>query len=82
MPRANARPAKRAAIPVIADDPLAGKLVVRLNRAFDVIGCGHSKGFQLIKDGRLKVIKIDGMTLVYAASIRALLGLTDQSTAT
>jgi hypothetical protein len=57
------------------DDPLAGKLVVRLSDAFAILGVGSTKGFELIKDGRLRVVKIDKRTLAYTSSIRELLGI-------
>jgi hypothetical protein len=61
--------------PPFARDPLDGRLVVRLKEAFALIGCGHSKGYELIAAGRLKVVRIDRMTLVRVDSIRALLEL-------
>jgi hypothetical protein len=56
-------------------DPLEGRLVVRLKEAFRLIGCRDSKGCELVRDGRLKVIRIDHMTLAYVSSIRELLSL-------
>ena len=58
-----------------ADDPLAGKLVVRLNEAFEIIRCSPAKGYRLVRDGRIKVTKIDRMTVAHVSSIRKLLGL-------
>lgn len=80
-PRKPIRAAQQVPVPVSVD-PLAGRLVIRLKDAFRVIGCGPTKGYELIKDGRLKVTRIDHMTLAYTASIRDLLGLADQTTAT
>lgn len=54
-------------------DPLEGRLVVRLNEAWDILQVSPSKGFQLIKDGRLKVTRLDRITLVHVSSIRELL---------
>jgi hypothetical protein len=70
------RPVARRDITVnlAAVDPFAGKVVMRLKEAFAVIGCGPTKGYDLIKDGRLRVTKIDHMTLAYVSSIRELLG--------
>jgi hypothetical protein len=59
----------------LPDDPLAGKLVVRPKEAWAIIGCGHSKGWELVKEGRLKVTKVGAMTLIHAYSIRELLGV-------
>jgi hypothetical protein len=61
-----------AAAPALAD-PLEGRLVVRLNEAWDILQVSPSKGFQLIKDGRLKVTRLDRVTLAHVASIRELL---------
>jgi hypothetical protein len=59
----------------LPDDPLAGKLVVRPKEAWAIIGCGHSTGWKLVKEGRLKVTKVGAMTLIHAHSIRELLGI-------
>jgi hypothetical protein len=60
----------------VSDDPLAGTLVVRPQKAWKIIDCGKSKGWDLVKEGRLEAIKIGGMTLITTRSIRALLGIT------
>jgi hypothetical protein len=69
--------AKRTAVEVQVPsaDPLAGKLVVRPKEAWAIIRCGHSKGWDLVREGRLTVIKVGAMTLIHAHSIRELLGI-------
>jgi hypothetical protein len=62
--------AGKAACPT---DPLSGRLVVRLNEAWDILQISPAKGFELIKDGRLKVTRLDRVTLVHISSIRELL---------
>lgn len=54
----------------------AVKFLFRLNEAAHALGIGRSKLFQLIADGRLKAVSIDGRRLVhrdelerYAASL-------------
>jgi hypothetical protein len=54
-------------------DPLSGRLVVRLNEAWDILQISPAKGFELIKVGRLKVTRLDRITLVHVSSIRELL---------
>lgn len=61
----------------VPSDPLAGKLVVRPKEAWAIIRCGHSKGWDLVREGRLTVIKVGAMTLIHAHSIRELLGIGD-----
>jgi hypothetical protein len=45
---------------------------VRPRRAAELIGCGLTKLYELIGDGRLVTKKIDGMRLVSVASIERL----------
>jgi hypothetical protein len=54
--------------------PIDAKLTYTIREFTEVSGLGPTKTYELIKDGRLKVIKIDGRTLITAASARALLG--------
>lgn len=61
--------------PAAPIDPLAGRLVVRLPEAFQLLGIGPTKGYQLVKSGDLQTVRIGRRTLVHAHSIRALLGI-------
>ena len=49
-------------------DPLA----YRISDACHVLGIGKTSLYELMKEGRIKAIKIAGRTLIDAASIRAL----------
>jgi hypothetical protein len=76
LPRRRAAAAPTGAtVSRIPSDPLAGKLVVRPKEAWDIIRCGHSKGWELVKEGRLTAIRVGNMTLIHTHSIRELLGL-------
>jgi hypothetical protein len=78
--RGRGRPPKLAAAQRAADgggnapaDPLAGKLCIRPNDAWPILGIGPSLGWELIKDGRLKTTKIGKARLIFVSSIQDLL---------
>jgi len=54
-------------------DPLEGRLTVRPDEAWRMLGIGHSKGFAMIARGDLTVTRLGGVTLIHADSIRAML---------
>jgi hypothetical protein len=56
--------------------PSVEPLTVRPRAAAIVIGVGHSKLWELIRDGELKVSRIGRVTLVHVDSIRALIART------
>lgn len=49
-------------------------LSISIATAKQVSGLGHTKLFELIKDGRLKSTKLDGKRLVNFASLKSLVG--------
>lgn len=62
-----------------ARDPGVGRkkvepLAVSIATAKQVSGLGHTKLFELIKDGRLASTKVDGKRLVNYASLKSLVG--------
>jgi hypothetical protein len=56
--------------------PSVEPLTVRPRTAATVIGVGHSKLWELIRDGELKVSRIGRVTLVHVDSIRELIART------
>ncbi len=76
------RSAGKRSVSVVAGDVLAARspyvqpLTVRPRAAAAVIGVGHSKLWELIHDGELKVSRIGRVTLVHVDSIRALIART------
>ncbi len=58
---------------------MATPLLHRLPDAFESLGIGKSKGYELIKDGRLRVVKIGRRTLIAEEELRRYVQtLTDQ----
>ena len=56
-----------------AERPLP--LTVRIREACRITGISRSKLYELIKDGRLKTIKVGAITLIPMAELTAFLGL-------
>ena len=48
-----------------------GALLVPAQRAFAAIGCGNTKGYELIAEGKLVARKLGARTMVEAESWRA-----------
>lgn len=46
-------------------------LGVKPNAAFEAIGCGKTKGWELVRDGELETFKIGAATRVTTESVRA-----------
>jgi hypothetical protein len=67
---ADATNARRSAPPA---DPLAGKIVIRPNDAWPLLGIGPSLLWEMIADGRLRSTKIGDARLIFVSSIRELL---------
>ena len=64
-----------------SDDPLHGRLAVRPQEAWMIIGCRKTKGWTLVRQGRLEAVRIGGMTVITTRSIRELLNLNQISDA-
>ena len=63
--------ASRAAVAAHGkDEPLS----ISVAQAKQVTGIGHTKLFELMRDGRLKSRKIDGKRLINFASLKSLVG--------
>jgi len=58
-----------------------GPICISINETVRVLGIGRTKVYELIKDGRLEVVKIDRRTMVRTASIRTLAGEGDADAA-
>ncbi len=56
--------------PAGAGEPF-GPLLVPAQRAFAAIGCGNTKGYELIADGKLVARKLGSRTMIEAESLRA-----------
>ena len=54
--------------------PLANALAYRIPDACRMVGIGKTKLYELAKHGRLRLIHVDGRTLVCGDALRALLG--------
>jgi hypothetical protein len=48
------------------------QLLVPINDAAKAIGAGRTKTYALVSRGKLKLVKLDGKSLITAASIEAL----------
>jgi excisionase family DNA binding protein len=57
-----------------AGKPPGKPLTVTVKQACEISNLGNTKIYELIRDGRLKAVKVDGRTLIIYASIEALLG--------
>jgi hypothetical protein len=54
-------------------DPFEGhRRYQRVKNALALLGCGRSKLYQLIRTGRVRAIRLDGMTMVDLASVSKL----------
>lgn len=54
-------------------EPLTGHArYQRVKKALPLIGCGRSKLYRLIRDGRIRAVKLDGATFIDLASVAAL----------
>jgi hypothetical protein len=58
----------------VQSSALGKPLTVTIKKTKELSGLGNTKIYELIKDGRLKVVKVDGRTLIIFASLEALLG--------
>lgn len=47
-------------------------LFLPLSEGFSVMGVGRTKGYQLVKEGKIKVVKIGRKSLTSVASLRSL----------
>jgi excisionase family DNA binding protein len=55
-----------------ADRPAPPPLAYRINDACQVLGVGRTSLYTLVKEGRLKAIRVAGRTLIDAESARTL----------
>ncbi|MGF6427337.1 hypothetical protein [Bradyrhizobium elkanii] len=54
-------------------DPVAGEpRYVRVKAALKLMGCGRSKLYRLLNEGRITAVRLDGSTYVDTASVAAL----------
>ena len=47
-------------------------ILIPLTQGFGVIGVGPTKGYQLVKEGKIKVVKIGRKSLAIVADLRSL----------
>ena len=59
---------------ISADTREAERLAFRVDDACRVAGIGRTSLYKLANDGKLRLVKVAGRTLVDAASLRALFG--------
>jgi len=59
---------------VTTSPPPAEPLALRVNDACRAAGIGKTKLYSLAKEGRLRLIKLDGRTVVPISELRRLLG--------
>jgi excisionase family DNA binding protein len=58
----------------MADIPFRERIFCTINEAAQATGSGRSKIYELIRDGRLRTVRIDGRSKVVVASLLELGG--------
>ena len=65
----------RTPLSATPDVALATRVTVRINEALALTGLGQTTLKEMIADGTLRSTKVRGVRLIYADSLRELLGL-------